>query len=82
VKRVGLAWRAVLWLMVIGWVPVAAEVTLNSLFHIEERFEYVILVIPYMEFITVPLTGVAFLISLYKGAKAAIGLLQYDEKSH
>jgi hypothetical protein len=80
-KRLGLAWRVVAWLLAIGWIPVAAEVSLNYLFRIEERFEPTILIIPYMEFITGPLTCLAALIALYKGAKAVIELLRHREKS-
>lgn len=82
-KRIGLAWRVILWLLAIGWIPVAAEVLLNYLFRIEERFsQYTIIIIPYMEFITGPLTCLAALIALYKGAKAAIGLFRHRGKSN
>lgn len=72
----------VAWLLSIGWIPVAAEMSLNYFFHIEQRFEAAILVIPYMEFITMPLTFVAALITLYKGVKATIGLFRHDETSN
>lgn len=67
----------VLWLLAIGWIPVAAEVFLNYLFRIEEHFESVILIIPYMEFLTGPLTFLALFICLFKGAKAARRLLRH-----
>ena len=77
-KRIELAWRVVAWLLSIGWVPVAAEVSLNYLFHIEERFEPTILIIPYMEFITGPLTCLAALIALYRGARATVRFLRHN----
>lgn len=57
-----------------------AEVSLNSLFHIEEHFEATILIIPWIEFITMPLTCLAFLIALYKGVKALTDLMQHNRK--
>ena len=81
-NRIGLGWRIVLWLLAIGWIPVAAETSLNFLFHIEERFyEYAIVIIPYMEFITLPLTFLATLVALFKAANATVRLFQNNKKS-
>ena len=79
-KRMGLAWRAVAWLLSIGWVPVIVEVICNSLFHLEQRanWNWLILIIPYMEFITMPLTFLAALIALYRGARATVRFLRHN----
>ena len=82
-KRIGVAWRVVVWLLAIGWIPVAAEVLLNRLFHIEERFyQYAILVIPYMLFISLPFTFVAVLVALFKAANATVRLFQNNKISN
>lgn len=80
-KRVGLAWRMVVWLLLIGWIPVAVEVSLNYLFQIEDRFPSTILIIPYMEFVTMPFTLLAALLALYKGVKEALHLFDHAKKS-
>ena len=81
-KRIGVAWRVVVWLLAIGWIPVAAEVLLNRLFHIEERFyQYAILVIPYMLSISLPFTFVAVLVALFKAANATVRLFQNNKIS-
>jgi hypothetical protein len=80
-KRTGLAWRVVAWLLFTAWVPVGGEMSLNFFFHIEQRFEATILIIPYMEFVTGPLSLVAVLIVLYKGARAIIRLLRRNKNS-
>jgi hypothetical protein len=73
-KRIGRGWRVILWFLAIGWIPVALETSLNYLFHIEDRLnETAILIVPYMMFITLPLTCLAGLILLYK---TTIGLSQ------
>ena len=71
-KRMGLAWRIVAWLLLIGWIPVAVEVSLNYLFQIEDRFPSTILIIPYMEFVAMPFTLLAALLVLYKGVKGTL----------
>ena len=76
-KRPGIAWRIVGWLLLIAWLPVIVEVCCNYLFRIEERFPSTILVIPYMEFITAPLTCLAALLLLYKGLRSALNLLRH-----
>ena len=82
-KRIGVAWRVVVWLLAIGWIPVAAEVLLNRLFHIEERFyQYAILVIPYMLFISLPFTFVAVLVALFKATNATVRLFQNNKSSN
>ncbi len=58
-----------------------AEVSLNHFFHLEERFEPAILIIPYMEFVTGPLTCVAALTILYTGLKATVRLVRGNKKS-
>jgi hypothetical protein len=76
-KRIALGWRLALWFLAIGWTPVAAEVFLDYLFGIEARFKPAILIIPYIWFITGPLSCLAMTIVLFKGAKAARGLLRH-----
>jgi hypothetical protein len=81
-KRIGLAWRVSVWLLSIGWIPVLAGEFCDRLFHLSQRsLEPIILIIPYFEFITAPLTLVAALIALYKGAKATIRLSRHDNSS-
>ena len=79
-KRMGLAWRLVAWLLCIAWMPVVVEMLLNHFFHVEERIEATILVIPYLEFVTGPLTCFAALIGIFKGAKATASLLRRHNK--
>jgi hypothetical protein len=79
-KSTGRVWRIIGWLLAIGWVPVAAEMSLNFLFRIEQRSQYTILIIPYIEFITLPLTFLAVLTALYKAAKATITFMKHDKK--
>ena len=80
---VGLAWSMVVWLLSIGWIPVAVEMCLSYLFQIEDRFPSTLLIIPYMEFVTVPFTFLAALIALYKGVKGTLRLLDHDKsESH
>jgi len=82
-KPVGLAWRVLLWLLSIAWVPVLIEDFFDRLFHLSQRLRdpsLLLLVIPYLEFITAPLTIVAAVIALYKGAKTVIGLHQRREE--
>ena len=82
-KRIGLGWRIVLWLLAIGCIPVVAEASLNFLFRIDERFyEYAIVVIPFMEFITLPLTFLAVLVALFKAAKATVRFFQNNKTSN
>lgn len=82
-KRIGLAWRVVVWLISIGWTPVVLEEFFEGLFHLPQRSnDITILIIPYMEFVTAPLTCIAALVALYRGAKATIGFLRRDEKSN
>jgi hypothetical protein len=83
-KRMGLAWRVIVWMLSIGWIPVVLGEFCDRLFHISQRVsgeDPTLLIIPYIEFITAPLTLTAALIALYKGAKAVIGLLRHREKS-
>lgn len=80
-ERIGLAWRIVVWLLAISWIPVAAEVTLNFLFHIEQHFESTILIIPYIEFITLPLTFLAVLVALFKVVDATVRFFEHNKNS-
>jgi hypothetical protein len=81
-KRVGLAWRIVAWLLFIGWIPVAVEVSLNYFFQIEDRFPSTILIIPYMEFVTMPFTLLAALLVLYKGVKGTLRITTNKKSSN
>lgn len=82
-KRIGVAWRVVVWLLAIGWIPVAADALLNRVFHIDERFyEYAILVIPYMEFISLPLTILAVVVALFTATNATVRLFQNNKSSN
>jgi hypothetical protein len=80
-KRVGLSWRVILWLLAIGWMPAAIEVALNYFFRIDGRFQSAILFLVYYEAVTAPLTCIVILILLYKGAKFARGLDRRSERS-
>jgi hypothetical protein len=70
-KRMALAWRAVAWLLSIGWVPVIVEDICDSLFHLSQRagWDWLIIIIPYIEFITIPLTLLAALIAVYRAVR-------------
>jgi hypothetical protein len=82
VKHAGTAWGIVGWLLLVAWLPVIVEVCCNYLFRVEERFPTTILVIPYMEFITAPLTRLAALLVLYKGLRSALHLLRHKDNSN
>jgi hypothetical protein len=76
-KHARTAWRIVGWLLLIAWPPVLIELCVDYLFHIEKEFPSIFfLIIPYMEFITVPLTCLAGLIALWKGLRSAFRLLR------
>ena len=64
----------VLWMLAIGWIPVIVEDMLDSLFHLSQRncCDIVIFIIPYIYFITLPLTLLAVLVALFKGANATV----------
>jgi hypothetical protein len=82
-KPIGVAWRVTLWLLCIGWIPVIVGELCDRLFHFSQRsLEPIILVIPYFEFITAPLTLVAALIVLYKATKATLGSLRNDKRQN
>jgi len=55
-KSIGLAWRMVVWMLAIGWIPVIVEELLDSLFHLSQRncCDILILIILYIYFITLP----------------------------
>jgi hypothetical protein len=75
-KRIGRSWKVMLCALAIGWIPVGLEVSLNYLFHVEDRFfESSILIVPYMMFLTWPLTCLSALILLYK---VTIGLGRHN----
>jgi hypothetical protein len=60
-------------MFLIAWMPVMAEWGCAEVFpHFEERFPSTILVIPYIEFISIPLTLMVFLIVLYKTVKLVL----------
>ena len=82
-KRIGLAWRIVVWMLAIGWIPVIVEELLDSLFHLYQRncCDFLILIIPYIEFITLPLTFVAVLVALFKAANATVRFFQNNNSS-
>lgn len=66
-------------MFLIAWIPVIAEFGCAEVFpRFEERFPSTILVIPYTEFISMPLTLIVILIVLYKSVKA--GLLLVDRR--
>jgi hypothetical protein len=71
-KTKAIGWRIAGWLLLVAWLPVLIEVFCNYLFHVEERFPSTILVIPYLEFVTGPLTCLAAVIGLYKGLRSAV----------
>jgi len=81
-KRIGIAWRVVLSLLSIAWIPVVLEEFFEGLFHLSQRWanDPFILIIPYIEFITLPLTCLALLIALYKGAKAITEFMRHYRK--
>ena len=69
-------------LLLIGWIPVLVGELSDRLFHFSQRsLMPIILIVPYFEFITAPLTFAAALIALYKGARATIHLLRRDKGS-
>jgi len=80
-KRSGLAWRVTAWLLCIAWIPVIVEGLLDSSFHLSQRdYNSLALIIPYIEFITIPLTFLAILIALYKAVKAISAFIGHDKK--
>jgi len=84
-KRMGLAWRIVVWLLAIGWTPLVVEQLCETLFRLlqHETPGIFILVIPYIEFVTMPFTFLAVLIALYKGVNGTLRLLHHDKsESH
>jgi len=73
--RLAMGWRVVWWMLLAGWIPVLLEAGCSFVFpHFEDRFPSTILIIPYMEFITMPLTVLAAVIMLYKATVAGIRL--------
>ena len=82
-KRSDLHWRMVVWMLAIGWIPVIAEELLDSLFHLSQRncCDILILIIPYIEFITLPLTFLAVLAALFKAANATVRFFQNNNSS-
>lgn len=80
-KRTGLAWRIVVWMLSIAWIPVIIDGLLDSLFRLSQRGYYALFwIIPYIEFISIPLTLLASLIAVYKAAKAVIDFVQRGKK--
>lgn len=71
----------VLWLLAIGWIRVAADVSPNFLFHIGGHFESAIPIIPPIEAITPPLTFLAVSVALFKAANATVQLFQNNKNS-
>ena len=67
--------------MATGWIPVAADVSLKSLFHVGEHFESAIPIVPDIEFITLPLTFLAVPVALCNAANAAVRLFQNNKNS-
>jgi len=67
--------------MATGWIPVATEVSLNFLFPIEEHFASTILIMPYIEFITLHLTFLAVPVPLFNAANATLRLSQNNKNS-
>jgi hypothetical protein len=66
-KRLGTAWRIVLGILLVAWIPVLIEGSCEYVIpHFADRFPSTILIIPYMEFITMPLTLLAAVIALFK----------------
>jgi hypothetical protein len=77
------SWRLVRWVLLLAWVPVLLEAGCAYVFpQFEERFPSTILVIPYMEFITMPLTVLGIGLALYKGIAAGIRLHRRSNPSH
>jgi hypothetical protein len=64
-----------------GWIPVAADVSLNFPFHLGEHFESTILIMRYIEFITLPLTFLAVPVVLFNAANAIVRLFQNNKNS-
>ncbi len=81
-RRLGTAWRIVCWMLLIAWTPVLTEVGCSYIPHFEERFPSTILIIGYMEFITMPLTLFASVTVLYKIVKAGLRLHKRAEASN
>lgn len=82
-KRTGLAWRVSAWLLCVAWIPVIVEGLLDSLFHLSQRdYNAVLWTIPYIEFITIPLTFLATLMPVYKAVKAILAFIGHDKKAN
>ena len=81
--RIGRAWWLVRWMLLIAWIPVLIETGCAYVFpHFEERFPSTILIIPYVEFITMPLTILAAVGALYKAIRAGLGLRRRPNPSN
>jgi hypothetical protein len=80
-KRIGLAWRVIAWLICVAWIPVIVGGFLDSWFHLYDRgYNAILWGIPYIEFITIPLTFLAILMALYKAVKGVSALMGHDKK--
>lgn len=81
-KRKGRTWRVALWMLCIAWIPVIVGGVADSLFHLSQRnYNAILWGIPYIEFITLPLTVLAILMVLYKTVKVALALIGHDKKT-
>lgn len=70
-----------MWLLSIAWVPVVLDEFLEEVLHPSRWANNpFIWIIPYIVFITMPLTCLALLIALYKGVKAITDLMQHNRK--
>lgn len=68
-----MGWRVVKWALLLAWTPVLLETGCTYLIpRFEERVPATILVIPYLEFVTMPLTVAVILITLYKAIRAGL----------
>jgi hypothetical protein len=84
-KRIGLAWRVIGWLLCIAWAPVFVDELLETVFHFAQgtrTYDAVFIwIIPYMEFITLPLTFLAVLAFLFKAAKETVRSFQNNKSA-
>jgi hypothetical protein len=69
-------------MLLIAWIPALAEAGCSYIPHFEEHFPATILIIPYMEFIGMPLTFFACVTALYKAVKSGLRFLRRAEESN
>ena len=75
--------RVVRWDILLAWTPPLLEEACSHFIpRFEERFPSSILMIPYLEFVTVPLSAAVALIVLYKTVRAVKDGLRNKLQTH